>query len=578
MDLERAAKGGPLLRDAWEQCHVRPVDLAGAIGVTPRALSMWSAVGGKTPPKRVGDLAHQLHEAAGHRERERQEVLALITGAAAAGRGLTRTELRKARRAGDTDELLEELRAGALPLAHVRPVDARDEQGRTYVREELHPGAGAAPEPVDEGDDVDDLDPATLRGLRLYAGRSTEGMASRYDCRRQQLQAWETGREQMPLGRRAHVRQKLTAAIEQPRRAPQDRARVLGWSHATLAAETGIAAPVLSRGWSGKGRPLRWRELATIGRVLDQAERAAAAKLAADVDELVALVAAAEPHGLTEAQLERARSRGRVRGQTGAPAHDQFVLDTALGRRRVQWLSSPDALGRGNARRLHTGDHRPATLEVLDPGELRRLLDDAGISASELGRAIGVNFGSVARWLRGERRIPPSNTVAIRTALAELTARPRRDPAAELLAAAHATPGLPPWRLLQQAGYGKANTAAAAALEQLRAAGQVHLEPRPNHSRVVVPGPAHDVPTRMAGDELRRRRREAGLRQRDLAAAAGVNQTAVAGWERAGLPAERRASIEGLLRTPPRDPSRPYQPRVTVYRPQGDGLAARWTV
>lgn len=547
MPTDHPVSDGPALRAAWEEVQLRPADLAAALGVSRAALYKWASPGGRVPEAMAGAVAEQLRSAAGRRERDRDEVLALITAAAATGRGLTRTELRKARRAGDTDDLLEELRAGGLPLVHVRPVDARDEQGRTYVREELHPGAGTPPAGVNEGDDdAGDLDRATLRGLRLYAGHSAEGMARRYGCRRQQLQAWEAGREQVPAARRGDVRRQLAAAVERVHL--RQRREVAGLKQADLARRTGLPPPVLSRAETGQGRPLRWDELAAIGRAIDQAERAAAAELDAAVDQLVALVAAAEPNGLTEAQLERARSRGRTRGQTGAPAHDQHVLDTALARRRVQWLTSPDALGRGNARRLHTGDHRPPTLEVLDAGELRRLLDAAGVSASELGRAIGVSFGSVARWLRDERRIPPTNTPAIRAALAELAARPQRDPAADLLAAAHATPGLPRWRLLQQAGYGKNNPAAAAALEQLRAAGQLHLEPRPNHSTVVVPGPARDVPTRMAGDELRRRRRQAGLRQRDLAAAVGVNQTAVAGWERAGLPAERRTSVEDLLR------------------------------
>lgn len=545
MTPETAAEGGPALRRAWEQLQARPVDLAAALGVSRAALYKWAAAGGRTPAVMVEPLAEQLREHTRQQARERDELLAELAAAAATGRGLTVTEVRKARRSARTDQLLDELRAGALPLVHTREVFARDEQGRVYVREELHPGpAGEDGEP----DGEPELTPVTLRGLRLYAGHSLEGMARRFGCRRQQLQAWESGREQIPAGRQAKVRRELDAAVA--RVDLRERRERLGIKQAQLAEEAGLPKPILSRAETGNGRPLRWAELAGIGHALDRAERSAAAELAAAVEQLVALVAAAEPDGLTEAQLERARSHGRVRGQTGAPARDAQVLEAAIRGRRLTWRQT-DVLSRGgryrSARRLHLAGGAGVT-DSLEVDELRRLLDAAGASASELSREVGAAFGTVARWLRGERRIPPPRVAAVRAALARLADRPRRDPAAALLAAAAAEPGLPRWQLLQRAGYGKANATATAALEQLVAEGRLHLEPRPHHSTVVFPGPAPaPTPARMAGEELRRLRRAAGLRQRDLAAAVGVNQTAVANWERAGLPAERRRSVEPLL-------------------------------
>jgi transcriptional regulator with XRE-family HTH domain len=547
VNTTQAAAGGPALRQAWEAAHARPTEIARALGVSARALHKWAEPGATVPPARVRGVAEQLRAAERAWSAERAEVLALVLDAHAAGRGVTASDVRRLRRRASTDVLLEELQTGPTPVVHVHEIPAVDGAGRTYVRRVLRPDPPARDvEPSPESA----LNAPTIRGLRLLAGYTQPGMAKRLRMGRggrQQLDSWERGREQVPVARRQAVHDVLAAAVSSINL--RERRESVGLSGAELARRAGVRKPALSVAErSPDRRPLQWSQLAVIGHVIDRAERDRAGLLAADVERLVQLVAAHEPQGLTRAELDRARGAGRTRGRTNVSDRDAHVLAAAIAERRLAWRDTAVRSAHGRLRtaaRLHL-----AETAVLDDRMTSRELGDAlsraQASASELARELGCTWGTVSKWTRGTRTIAAPWIPRIRTALDALAARPRPDVSADLLAAAQRSPGLPPWRLLQEAGYGKSNPRGWAALDELIAAGRLHVEPRPHHSAAVAIGPAAAV-ERLDGTQLRVRRRAAGLRQRDFAAACGVEQTAVSYWERNGVPPERRQLVDQAL-------------------------------
>lgn len=543
MDVAHAAAGGPELRQLWERARIRPTDLARALGVTPQALRKWSAPGSRTPAGRVDELAAELRAQTRRLDRKRTELLRHIEAAAAAGQGLTRTEVRKQRGAG-AEALLDELLDGALPLLHVRQVVKVDELGRTYVRDELHPGAGD-----DQGaGEEDELDAATLRGLRLYAGWSLAGLAQRIGCRREQLHAWESG-QRIPPGRLPKVR----AALEQAasRYTLQERRESARLSQAELAAATGFGRSFLGNAEAGHRRGLTWPELAAVGHAIDRIRREEEDRKAAYAEEVCDVITANEPHGITRNQLRlRLGERRGARGVAGGGPTIAERIDEALAAlfaaRRIEWGATDHVRGGNNALpRLHLagqGHH----YEPLPVADVQARLDAIGASRNQLAERLGLNASSVGEWMRGERDIPPPRVADVRRALDELE-QARPDVHQQLLAAAAHSPGLTSRQLAVQAGYGKNNPAAAAALDELVAAGKLHRRPRPR-STGIYPGPAPPPAAGpLPGATLKQLRTAAGLRQRDIADALGVTQTGVARWEQLGLPPHRRAQVEQLL-------------------------------
>lgn len=544
MDTQKAATGGPGLRQAWEQLRLKPGELAAAIGVSRAALYKWAGDGASTPTNKVEAVSTQLRERASCVERERVELLRHLEQAAASGQGPTRTELRRKGLGAAGEALLDDLLDGALPLAHVRQVVKVDELGRTYVRKELHPG------PAEDHVDVDEIEVTVhiLRGLRLYADWSLAGTAQRIGCRPEQLHAWESGREDVPAGRLPKVRAALArACASRTLREVRDEARM---SSSELARAAGMSPALLKNAEYGHRRALAPAELAEVGHALDRRRRDAADRLEADAGQILEVIATSEPHGLTRNQLrlrlgERRTDRGPAGGVSITERTDK-ALEHLHDTRRIEWGATDHVRGGHNALpRLHLAGlgHRYDSLTAAD---VQSRLDAAGASRQQLAKRIGLHPSSVGEWMRGERDIPPPRAADVLRALDELDqARPNIP--AQIFAGATESPGLTSRQLAVRVGYGKNSAAVAAALEDLIAAGQLHRRPRPRGFGIYS-GPAPAPVEPLPATELKRARQQAGLRQRDLAKALGLTQTAVARWERDGLPAHRRTTVETLLR------------------------------
>lgn len=516
-------------------------ELARRTGVTRRAVRKWEVHG--VPAGRMDAVTAALAErppaAAG--ATAIQQLVALVC----AEPGLTARKLRA--RAPQLADCLEKAeRAGLVHREHVTVVDAG---GRLYSRLRVQPG----PPPV--ADERPRLSGPDVAGLRHLHGWSRQGMAARLGVTRQWVAELES--VGVPDARQEQLRQLLVEPLSGVDLAVIRRGA--GLRQAELARRLG-RVPSTVHMWEHGRRPIPLADAVRIGHVL------AAAKEEDPVDaarrRAVEAITAAAPDGCTANDLSRVLSRGRRCGQTDAAAADTAGLELALRRRQVHWRQTWTRRRDGSwqvSRRLHPGPRRRLDDEQAISGtELRRAREAAGVSQSELAAGLSTVWGTVSKWeRRGPRPIPPAVTTAARDVLESLAAT-RPDPRAQartrLCAAAATEPGLACWQLVHAAGYGKANPTAHAVLDELLAAGELHLRLTPKRgaagTRLAVhPGPAPDVeqPTPLPASELRRRRLVAGLYQWELAAAVGVSQTAVAHWERHGVPALRVAAVDQVL-------------------------------
>ncbi len=518
-------------------------ELARRLGVTRTAVQKWQARG--VPAQREAAVSDALTTApAPAADPAALEQLAALVRAEPA---LSPAQLRK--RAPHLAVALEAAeRAGLVHQARVAVVDAA---GRHYSRLRVLPG------PAPAAADVPTLTGHDVAGLRVLHGRSQAGLASLLRVSRQWVVELEQGA--VPEGRQEELRRLLVESLA-TLDLPAARRRV-GLSQAELARRLG-RQPSQVNLWERGKRAVPVADAVAIGHVL-----------AAAVDEdpvedarqrVVEIVTAAAAAGTpcTANDLARALSRGRRRGQTGAGAADAAGLALALRRRQVHWRSTWTRRRNGDwreTRRLHPGPRRRSDdEEAMSGAELRAARLAAGVSQSQLANALGTVWGTVSKWeRRGRRPVPPAVGHAAREVLERLAAE-RPDPRAQarvrLAAAAAAQPGLTRAELLRAAGYGKANRTALAVLAELVDASELHLRLTPDRTGpgahlAVYPGPAPaDVlPAPMPGRELSRRRVGAGLRQRDLADALGVEQTAVSHWERTSVPPLRVAQVDQVL-------------------------------
>lgn len=460
--------------------------------------------------------------------------------------GLTEAKLRA--RAGYLAEQLEAAERDGL--LHREQVAVADASGRRYTRVRVLPGP-----PPAGSDERPRLDGGDVAGLRHLHGWSQQGLAARLGITRQRVAELE--RAGVPDARQDELRRLLVDPLPTLNLAAA-RQRV-GLPQAELARRLGRAPSALNA-WEHRRRPLPLADAVRAGHVL-----AAAAEedpVRAVRGRIVEVVAAAQPEGCTASNLADALSRGRRGGHTGSRQRDAAALEQALRHRQVHWRETWTRRRDGAwqvSQRLHPGPRRRLDdEEAMSGAELRAARQAAGVSQSELAAGLGTAWGTVSKWeRRGRRPIPPAVTAAARDVLEHLAAhRPdrRQQARAAMCAAAAEDPGLTRAALLRAAGYGRANPAGLAVLQELVDAGELHERPTPKRGAPggrlgVHPGPAPDVaaPTPLPGAQLRRRRLAAGLRQRDLAAALGVSQTAVTGWEQRAVPALRVADVDQAL-------------------------------
>lgn len=475
--------------------------------------------------------------------------------------GLTEKKLRA--RAGYLAGYLEEAeRAG---LVHRERVAVPDASGRRYSRVRVQPGPAPT---LDE--DRPRLSGPDVAGLRHLRGWSQQGLATRLGVTRQRVAELE--RAGVPDARQEDLHRLLVEGKPPPGcRGPDvpplaeldlgEARRRAGLTQAELARRLGHRAASSVNMWERGTRTVPLAAAVRVGHAL------AAAADEDPVDDarrrVVEVVTAAAPDGCTAGDLTAALSRGRRPGKTGAAARDAAALELALRRRQVHWRQTWTRRRGGawqQSRRLHPGPRRRLDDEqAMSGAELRLARDAAGVSQTELAAGLGTSWGTVSKW---ERRkglpIPPAVSTAARDVLERLAAS-RPDPLEQartrLCAAAVAEPGLPGWQLLQAAGYGKSNPTAQAVLRELLDAGELHLRLTPwrggHGARLAVhPGPAPEAEqptTPLPAAELRSRRLAAGLYQWELAAALGVTQTAVAHWEKRGVPALRVDAVARAL-------------------------------
>jgi DNA-binding transcriptional regulator YiaG len=445
---------------------------------------------------------------------------------------------------------------------HRRSVTVQDAAGRRYSHVLLFPGLApaVASREVLAGTDI--------AGLRQLLGLSQGALAEKLGVSRGNVAIMET--EAVPGGRQDQLHLVFTAAL-QDLDLPAARARVdLG--QAELARRIGKSPSTVNL-WEKRTRPVPFKEAIRIGHVLaaaahDDDRREVAAQ------RIVEAVATAGPNGFTGDDLVRLLASGRHR-VPGTALNDQVGLARAVRDRRVHWRLTwvrNAAGGWRGSRRLHPGPLPTDDPQGLTGEELGRARRQVGASQNELATQLGTVWGTVSKWeRRGKRAVPPEIAQAAIDALARLaTARAAsvEQDRGRLLGAVKRSPSCTRAQLLVDAGYGRATPRAMEVLAQLIADGLVHLRLTTNRARSygthmgVYPGPTPAQPSPRPGAWLRKRRCAAGLLQRELAAAAGVTQTAIGQWERSSVPALRLDDVEtALAALPVFKPLRPAELR-----------------
>ncbi len=464
---------------------------------------------------------------------------------------------------------------------HRRTVTTQDTAGRYRSRVLLFPG----PPPVVNQRHI--LDSADVEGLRHLLGYSQNGLAKRLGVSRQRVANMET--THVPDGRQDQLHQVLVEPLKELDLAAA-RARI-SLSQAELARRIDKAQSTVWL-WEKGQRSVPLAQAVRIGHVLAAAADDEQNRLEAAAHRILEAVTAAEPDGLATDDLFRLLARGRHRAPGNAVA-DQAGLARALRDHRVHWRATWTRNVAGNWRRtrkLHTGPRRlDDDPQVLTGAELARSRRQAGASQSELAAELGTVWGTVSKWEhRGRRAVPPDIAAAAADALAHLAAA-RADlleqDRGRLLATAHRSPGCTRAQLLVDAGYGRATPRALRVLEWLVDQDLVHLRVTADSGRSysshigVHPGPSlASAPASRPGTWLRGSRHAAGLRQRDLAAALGVTQTAIGQWERSIVPVLRVDDVETVLATlrafSPLEPAELLSSRRTAQLSQAELGAA----
>jgi transcriptional regulator with XRE-family HTH domain len=176
---------------------------------------------------------------------------------------------------------------------------------------------------------------------------------------------------------------------------------------------------------------------------------------------------------------------------------------------------------------------------------LRRARSQAGISAADLARDVGVNESAV-RWWEHAPVVPAARGADILHALARLRAHPRPSTpvssgAAARLRAARIAAGWSQARLAEAAGVSQSTVA------NWEAGRGLTLQ---NAQRVYCVLRRLTPPPRLKGSELRRLRISRSWSQSELASRAGIGVATLKRWEsgRIVVPAHRVDSLARLFR------------------------------
>jgi len=234
------------------------------------------------------------------------------------------------------------------------------------------------------------------------------------------------------------------------------------------------------------------------------------------------------------------------------PGISPFRVAATVGRtksfaRALKALFDEDELVKGPSwdgqGRERIGLYRPGS-EVADcrfePGELRRLRNDAGWSSTKLAKALDVWPSRLTRWETGDRRCPAPWAARLRNVLAGPP--PARLPGRQLrrlLDLAAQPGGIATGNLPTSFFAGGGPAVVAAAME----AGEIHVEERlvpdrrgrtyARHFLVAGPGETPRV-DHMTAQELRDVRKRARLSQAALAKRLGLSPSTVQKWEQQG--------------------------------------------
>jgi transcriptional regulator with XRE-family HTH domain len=418
---------------------------------------------------------------------------------------------------------------------------------------------------------VEVLDGQRLRELRTYLGWTPQHLAvlargQNLPVSREAIGRWERGQRPVPARLREPLREVLLAGIgRRPLRQvlASPAAVEAGLTQAELARRLQVGAPRLNA-WVQESKPMPLEVAARVGRVLVEVDADAAARLRTDVERLVELIAAGEPHGLTWHDVQRGLAAGRRRGHTGASTRDERALARAVIERRIHRRATavPDRSGQRHvtSERWHAGPHPDTVASAWTARHLITRREAAGVSQSRLAREIGVTFGTVSKWERGERVISLNYDQVLEEALQRLQREheQRPDPltavSTRLRQVLDDQPGLTQPQLFVSAGYSKRSRLAEMALAQLVDREQAHLRPTPDAGsgtgwhEGVHPGPAPArVPESMEGQVLRAQRTARQLTQQELAEQLGLTQGAVGLWERGAVPPLRVGEVLDLL-------------------------------
>jgi transcriptional regulator with XRE-family HTH domain len=333
------------------------------------------------------------------------------------------------------------------------------------------------------------------------------------------------------------------------------------WSQEDMAAACGVAVRTYRLWEAGKARVPSWAVVTLVANV----ERARRRDPMGELVGLVEALVAAEP-GITVAELQDRLSP--------APA-----------------VRTAEAIERARAgRRIHgrKGLHPGPEPTPFQPGELRRLREQAGWTVEEVGEQLGLRSGApqVSTWERGNRPVPLPRVAQLRQLYA--LGAPSPIDACKALLVSLVEAGDREGRVvteedLTRRGAGRGGLTYRA-LDACLAEGLFHRAPTVRASargpRTVVgflPGPepraAGDT---LSGAELKARRLASGLSRPQLGALVGVSKTQVGYWEDGKRPlAESWTSrlLDALDRAPA-GPPRPAPVRMADAELEQAALAA----
>jgi DNA-binding transcriptional regulator YiaG len=243
-------------------------------------------------------------------------------------------------------------------------------------------------------------------------------------------------------------------------------------------------------------------------------------------------------------------------------AHPDFdrALRSARRVKRIVVVETFRLDGQGRprtTRRLYPATHALPRPPKVTGTELFLARMKAGLTQGDLARVIGVSQSAVSIWeRRGDGPIPSHRPTQIEEAIALMPRGPNSDERVRgrIAEAVRESPGIARWRLFDQAGHSK--SAKNALRTMLREGELVEGEARDSVGRpylgiylaAAVPSPS----ARIAGREIRHRRRELGISSRVLGELVGVRANTITRWEteKRDCPPARLVAIREALQIP----------------------------